>query len=224
MIYKFLLVILALALLMAGAGSAVLADEINTWENQVGFLMKTGKFSEALDAVDMALETEPYDYALDDKGYILYELGRYNESVAIFEEALSLTPDDPDAWYGKGIALLELDLYKEAMASFSQAINLDSEFSDAWVGMGECLIGMENDQAALEPLKQAITIDPDYSYAWYLQGVALINLDRKEEAVFPLRRALEIDPEYEEASVLLDMAGGNSSFIGSFYDKMMEES
>jgi tetratricopeptide (TPR) repeat protein len=59
----------------------------------------------ALAACDKALAVAPKDPAfLDSRGFVLLQLGRYDESIAAYDAALALRPNAPASLYGRGIA------------------------------------------------------------------------------------------------------------------------
>jgi tetratricopeptide (TPR) repeat protein len=45
---------------------------------------------------------------LDTKGFILYKLGRYEESIECFDKAISANPNDPTFSEHRKLALAEL--------------------------------------------------------------------------------------------------------------------
>lgn len=55
---------------------------------------------------------------------VLDDLANYEEALAIFEQAITLNPDDATAWYNKGKVLNNLERYEEALASFEQALKI----------------------------------------------------------------------------------------------------
>ena len=67
-----------------------------------------------------------------EKGNNLLDIGKYQEALAAYEEALLLDSSYTDAWTGKGRALNELKRYKEALDALNNALSLDPEFVSAW--------------------------------------------------------------------------------------------
>ena len=89
-------------------------------------LKKLGRYEEALQAIDKALELNPdYSDAWYNKGVALRKLGRYEEALQAIDKALKLKPDDFDAWYNKCVALRKLGRYKEAQIAFKKASELN---------------------------------------------------------------------------------------------------
>lgn len=68
------------------------------------------------------------DYAaLCQRGDALMNLYRFIEASACFERAISLSPENPIAWYGSGKAFMGLAKNKKACVAFDEARMLDPE-------------------------------------------------------------------------------------------------
>src|SRR4030042_3135174 len=80
-----------------------------------------GRFQEALESLDrlekLRLQEKGDLFVLIGKGYALMGLGRYEESVDYFNEALQMTPGMKDALIHKGMALFLPGNYDGAMGS-----------------------------------------------------------------------------------------------------------
>ncbi|MGB7631678.1 MAG: tetratricopeptide repeat protein, partial [Candidatus Deferrimicrobium sp.] len=78
-----------------------------------------GRFQEALESLDrleeLRLQIKGDLFVLLGKGYALMGLGRYEESVKYFDEALQVTPGMKDALIYKGMALYLAGNYDAAM-------------------------------------------------------------------------------------------------------------
>ena len=59
------------------------------------------------------------------QGIELYDLGRHQEAVVMFDRALTLFPKLPKAHYFKGIALYDLGRYEAAIDSYDVTLTLD---------------------------------------------------------------------------------------------------
>jgi tetratricopeptide (TPR) repeat protein len=57
----------------------------------------------------------------------LNTLGRPQEALQCFDNALKLDPKDADAWVGKGTALMALGRNQEAIPCFDKALDLDPQ-------------------------------------------------------------------------------------------------
>jgi len=66
----------------------------------------------------------------NNKGYALYESGKYEEAIAAYNEAIKIDPVFKAAWYNKGLALYKLGRYDEAVAAYDEVIRIDPNFKD----------------------------------------------------------------------------------------------
>jgi tetratricopeptide (TPR) repeat protein len=108
---------------------------------QSGNLYKSGNYTEALVAVDKAIEMDPSNAtAWYDKGQIYLAEQKYYNALIAYEKSLIIKPNGADAWNGKGVALTELDRYDEAQLAYNEALRLDPKYLSA----RENQLGLEN--------------------------------------------------------------------------------
>jgi tetratricopeptide (TPR) repeat protein len=64
---------------------------------------------------------------LNNKGMSLYNLGRFNESIAYFDKALAIDPNNVTTLDNKGLALLSVSIknYTQAITYFDKALAID---------------------------------------------------------------------------------------------------
>lgn len=90
-------------------------------------LIQMGNYSAALATIDQALEFEESAVLWNNKGYILYKEGQYQDSVDAYTRALKLDPAYTVALINKGNSLMELKKYDEAVAAYTAAFTADKE-------------------------------------------------------------------------------------------------
>jgi tetratricopeptide (TPR) repeat protein len=61
---------------------------------------------------------------LDTKGFILYNLGKYEEAIYYFDKAISIYPEYAEVWNHKGSALQKLGKGEDAKECFNKAKSL----------------------------------------------------------------------------------------------------
>jgi tetratricopeptide (TPR) repeat protein len=59
------------------------------------------------------------------KGENYMENGRYEDALACFEQAILLSPEDPDLWNSKASALRSMGRYEEAIECFNRSLEID---------------------------------------------------------------------------------------------------
>ncbi|MCG8361917.1 MAG: tetratricopeptide repeat-containing serine protease family protein [Pseudanabaenales cyanobacterium] len=150
---------------------------------------------------------------------------KYEESLALYEEALQLAPNKAKAWFGKGYSLDELGRYEEALAAYDKALEIDPDDSWAWRNRGNSLLNLDRYEKAISSYDKALEIDPDDSSAWTGRGASLEGLGRYEEAIASHDESLEIDPDY---SLAWRNRGNSLNDLGRYeeaidsYDKALE--
>jgi serine/threonine protein kinase len=112
------------------------------------------------------------------EGIQLYRLGRYEEALAAFEQALRLDPHFADALFGKGNALYFLKRYEDALLAYEQAIRLDPYNPAFHNNKGSTLYSLGRYREALAAYKQALHIDPHHASAQQGKKLALRRLGR----------------------------------------------
>ena len=97
------------------------------------------------------------------RGETHHTMGRYEEAVAAFDQALSLDPDYSEAWKNRGLSLALVGRTDESGESFVRAITLDPGDSEIFYYQALSRNSSGNRSAALESLDAAIAllvIDP----------------------------------------------------------------
>ncbi|NJL83264.1 MAG: tetratricopeptide repeat protein [Chloroflexaceae bacterium] len=61
------------------------------------------------------------------RGNDLYGLGKYEEAIAAYDQAIAIKPDDPDAWYNKACCYGSQNNLDLALENLQRAIQLDNE-------------------------------------------------------------------------------------------------
>ncbi len=89
------------------------------------------------------------------EGSALYDLKRYEEALAAYEQAIRLDPNVAVAYNNKGNILYDLKRYKEALAAYEQAIRLDPNYAYAYHGKGLALDKLRRSKEAQQCYEKA---------------------------------------------------------------------
>ena len=165
------------------------------WYNRGFALNNAGKYDEAIQAFDKAIEIDPkYTKAWNIKGLALNYLGEYDEAIQVLDKAMEIDPNNALTWNIKGVALDNLGKHDEAIQALDKAIEIEPKFASAWSNKGWALNNAGKYDEAKLALDKAIEIDPNNVEAWNNKGYALDNLGKHVEAIQALDKAIEIDP------------------------------
>jgi tetratricopeptide (TPR) repeat protein len=136
-----------------------------------------------------------HGWAHINRGVALADLGRHKESLAQFDRAVRLLPDDATAHYDRGWALAELGRFEEALAACDRTIQLEPHHASAHAGRGSALGDLGRYEQALGAFDRAAELDPDLAWAHNGRGRALAELGEYEKALAAYDRAVELDPD-----------------------------
>ncbi len=131
-----------------------------------------------------------------EEGNTLWDLKRFEEALASYEQAIHLDPNFAIAYNGKGNALRDLKRFDEALASYEQAIRLDPNYSLSYCGKGTSLRNLKRYDEALAAFEQAIRLDPNFAIAFNGKGTSLYELKRYDEALAAYEQAIRLDPSF----------------------------
>lgn len=125
-------------------------------------------------------------------GKIRLEMGRFQDALELFEQALALQPHDLESWYNRAEALTCLGRYTDALASLEQVQTLAGfATTRLWVQKAVVLLWLNRLESALTCCNRALWLNPDHSQAWLFRGVALHRLGRSKEAYRSYRRVAQ---------------------------------
>jgi len=129
------------------------------WAGKGATLVAAGRFSEAVEALDRALESDPTnEVAWINKGTALSRLGRMNEALRCFNAAIKANARYEVAWNNKGNALARLGKHDLALQCYERALDLDPAFRTAWVNRGFVLARLGRFRESAECANEAIRL------------------------------------------------------------------
>lgn len=127
------------------------------------------------------------------RGTTLHALGRHEDALASFDQALCCDAQTPGLHYNRGNALRSLSRHEEALASFDQALQDDSDDLQAQFNRGLSLGALGRWQSALDSADAVLHQRPDHAGAHSARGDWLKNLGRADDALAAYDEALRLD-------------------------------
>ena len=127
-------------------------------------------------------------------------LGKLDEAIEAYREALSIKPDYADAYYNMGNAFKVQGKLDEAIEAFSKALSIKADYAQASNNMGLVFQEQGKLNEAIEAYTKASSIKPDYAGAYYNMGKAFKDQGKLDEAIEAFSKALSVKANYAEAS------------------------
>ena len=200
----------ALALLAAGCPKAKpkTSAELLLNERMAQVLLRDNRPAEAEKAFRECLKDDPKNpEVLDGLGVAMLMQARYKDSVAPFDKAVALAPENGSIRNNRGVALMELGQYKAAQDDFLVAAasqNPDDRLS-ATINLGRLFQRQGDYPAAEQQFSTAIARDPKAYAAFVGRAVARESAGNLEGAAEDLLAAVKLDPTNADANLRLGM-------------------
>lgn len=187
-----------------------------------------GKYDEAIDAYDQAINLDPNStqtwQAWKGKGDALYGQEKYEEAIIAYDKAIELRPEDGMTWAYKGDALKQLGKINESDEAYTKAKDLGFSGSIWWpkpitmegrpipdkglqmtsmINKGLDLYSKGKYEEAIVAYEDAVRLDSNDAKtwaAWNGKGDALSALGRSDEAKIAYTTADDLHALLNETS------------------------
>src|SRR5262249_55435613 len=136
--------------------------------NLAAAYFRMGRYADAISSYRRSLEIQPGATAYSGLGTVLFFLGRFEDSVEMFEKGAALKPFDPVKWGNLGDAYRWVPGREDkAAAAFDQAIGLMREQlernpSDGrrWAELGVWLAKRGSPREAVQAVRKGLRLGP----------------------------------------------------------------
>lgn len=125
------------------------------------------------------------------------------------DEAVQLTPNDPEAHFSRAQVLWSGGLTSEAEQEYERATALRPRDYYLWMLLGTSRDQIEDEKGALAALTEAVRMSPFYAKPRWQFGNVLFRAGQREEAFKEMRRAALSDQTY--LPNMIDLAWGASN-------------
>jgi tetratricopeptide (TPR) repeat protein len=187
--------------------------------NQAQDLYKEGKLSQAIDAYEDAILSNPENASnYVELARLEILVGRYEEALENAELALLLNANNPLAHSMRAWAQNFLDEPLEAEASVKRALEIDQNYAIAHAIYAEILFDNGSFERGAEESRIALELDPNSLEVRRARGYILFNTQNFEEAVEQFNAAIAINEKIPN----LHLLKGYSYYAMGEYDLAIE--
>jgi len=127
------------------------------------------------------------------------QVAHWQNSVTLFEHALSVTNENYVAYHGRGIASGRMGNYGQAIEDFNRAIKINPHYAEAYYNRGNIYATIGNYQQAIENFNSAIQYTPRYAEVYFNRGNVYAALGNYQQAIENFNSAIQFKPQYAEA-------------------------
>ncbi|MBN2548354.1 MAG: tetratricopeptide repeat protein [Anaerolineales bacterium] len=158
-------------------------------------------FQQAAHLYSLAIEVHPHPGYYHNRGLSYAALGKREEAIADYTQAIALFPDDADkasAFNNRGNSFYALGKHQEAIDDFTQAIALFTDEADkasAFYNRGNSYAALGKRQEAIADYTQSIALftdDADKAKAYGNRGASYAALNEYQKAIDDYTQAIAL--------------------------------
>jgi tetratricopeptide (TPR) repeat protein len=154
------------------------------------YLFLKGKYAESARLGEQAIQKLPHDRdAAVYLGYDYYNLGRYDEVLALVSRYETVLPREPNFPLLAGHVHKQNELLQQAIDDFSRALEKDPKMFEALVNRGYVRNDMQDAQGAIHDFEPALKLNPDSGVARLGMAFSYLQLHRSREALEETNKA-----------------------------------
>jgi tetratricopeptide (TPR) repeat protein len=177
-------------------------------------LNAAGRDDEALTELRRAVARRPvFPLAFLKLGEYLGELGRFDEGIAVLEDALALVPDGDGLRVGLGFLHLRRNERGAARRLFVEALAEAPQRHDATVGLARVMVLDGEHVAAVDLLRRALALRPGHAPTLIELGKCYLEMGERSAGEASLRAAAHKAPRLASLAMLALAAAPHGRFF-----------
>jgi Flp pilus assembly protein TadD len=136
------------------------------------------------------------------QGQQLFQSGRLEESLQVFDKAARMFPGKAEGWGNLGVVQIQAGQAEQAIASLRRAISLDPRLMPAYLAIGDALRLTGRHMESVAAFRRAVALEKTPEGLNKL-ACGLRKDHKREEAEALYREALAVNPQFSLARVNL---------------------
>lgn len=166
------------------------------WYNLGQAYSCVGNYEKALEAYEYAYLIDPkFELGYQDRGDLLFEMGRYAEALVCYNEWYQLAGPDAEQLAQIAHCYLKLGEYDKANRLFKKANRLDPYNDEVYYLLGQCHYAKEEYVSAIHQYHKAIRLENLREEYYAALGSAYCRLGEFAKSHYYYQKAEEIGPE-----------------------------
>ena len=158
----------------------------STWANSIPRSQHTGRPS----------KSNPITSAHYNLGTALQSMGRLDEAISAYTQAIYFKPDLAEAHNNLGNTFRDLRQFDEAIVCFRNAVRFKPDCAEMYSNLGNSLNDLKRFDEAIIAFDRALRLKPDFADAHYNLANVLKDIGKLDEAIASYRTAIRLRPDF----------------------------
>jgi two-component system chemotaxis response regulator CheY len=129
------------------------------------------------------------------RGEIYSELGKFDDALKSFEQAITLSPLNPVRYRSAADILFKKEKYKEAITLLEQAVKLGLEFKELYHYLSQANFAIKDYPKAQRYVKSALSLDPENVTYLNQLGICMKQQNMLDEATKVYNQIIKLDQD-----------------------------
>lgn len=129
---------------------------------------------------------------LNNQGVQAFQAGDTQKASEFFNQALSINPVIPEAYYGRGMVYAQNNEHEKAIQEYTKSINVNQNDADSYFQRARSHYRLENQKQALEDYAKAIEVDPNHAQAYLERGSLRYQMGLQKFGIEDLQTAAKL--------------------------------
>ncbi len=162
------------------------------------------KIREKHEIAKQEVPTLPYLASINvDQGLKYYSLGRWQEAIVAFSDAIAIKPNFSAPHFFLGVIYARLENWEEALTYFKKTIELSPTSAQGYLGLGIAYNILGFNDKAMEVLKKAVFINPGFAQARHALALCYLRKGDRASALEEYKILRDLDPDLADQLILL---------------------
>ena len=135
-------------------------------------------------------------------GAQLQELGRFEEAIAQYDEAIRLNLEQAEAYSNRCLAYWNIREFQRASRDCDEAIRLDPEQVEPYNNRGLVYDDLGQSRRAIEDYNEALRLDPQFARAYVNRCLAYWGISEFQTALKDCDEAIRLDPNWPSLTTI----------------------
>ena len=158
------------------------------------------RLTKQLKVVKKSLERNPRDLnLLFQRGYILYQLQKYEAAKDVFSKAIEVEPNFANGFNARSIVNHALGKFSDAIYDCEHALSINPRYKEALLNLARAQKELRQHDEALDNYTKAIALDQKYFNGFLGRALIWKILNHNEKALADLNKALSLNPSSNRA-------------------------